>query len=178
MRLGGAGQLGVGEDALAAVPLGGGDGLDIEEFEHRRIHAEREQVDGGFQRGFVVTESQQEGPTGGRQDGEFERGLRDHAERAFGANPEVTKIEAADELAERGGPADLLAGGQKAFERVDVIADHAVFRGAQAAGVGGDVAADATVLHRGRVGWEKESVRSGKIVDVGRDRAGLDGRHR
>jgi len=40
--LGGAGQFAVGEDAFAAAFLRGGDRLDVEELEHRRIHAEGE----------------------------------------------------------------------------------------------------------------------------------------
>ena len=65
VRLGGASQFAVGEDALAAAFLRGGDRLDVEELEHRRIHTQREQVDGGIERGFIGTERQQEGAPGG-----------------------------------------------------------------------------------------------------------------
>ena len=158
--------------------LGGGDRLDVEELEDRRVHAEREQFDGRLERGLVGPERQQEGAAGSGQDGELERGLRDHAERALGTDPQVAEVEAADELAQRRGPTDFLTGRQEALEGVDVVADHAIFGRAQAAGIGGDVAADAAILDRGRVGREEETVGRGEVVDVRRDRPWLDGRHR
>jgi len=65
VRLGGAAQFRIREHALTATLLGRGDRLDVEELEHRGIHAQGDQIDGGFERRFVRAEGQQERPAGG-----------------------------------------------------------------------------------------------------------------
>ena len=58
-----------------------------------------------------------------------------------------------------------------------MVTDNSVLRGAEAAGVGRDISADAAILERGRIGREEEPVRGGEFVDAGGDCPGLHGRH-
>ena len=171
-------QFGRGEDAAPAALFGGFDRLRVEELEDRRVHARAHQGGRGFERAFIGPAGQQERAAGLGLVDELERGLGDHPEGPLGADPEVAEVESADELTERRPPGDLLAGREESLERVDVVADHAVLGGAEATGVRGDVAADAAVFQRRRIGREEEPVFGGELVDAGRDGARLDRRHR
>src|SRR5207237_436258 len=87
-----------------------------------------------------------------RQGQEFQGRFGDDAEHAFRAADEAGQIEADDDLTRA--PARLydLAGGRDDFEAQHVVLRHAVLRGAYAARVLRDVAADVGVFVRRRVG--------------------------
>ena len=152
--------------------------MRIEELEDRGVNACAHQGRGGLECAFIGAASQQERATGLGLIDELECGFGDDPEGPLGADPEVADIEPADELAERCTPGDLLASRQEALECVDVVADYAVLSCPESTGVRGDVAADAAVLQRRRVGREEESVFSGEFVNVCRDGTRLDRRHR
>src|SRR5690606_22362286 len=78
-------------------------------------------------------------------------------------------------LESRSAEADGGAVGQHDRHAEDVVGGDAVFHAAQAAGVGGDVAADRADLVRGRVRRVPEAVCGDGLFDLGVVQAGLDG---
>ena len=117
----------------------------------------------------------------GRKDGagrwggqQAQGGLGDDAEHAFRAGEKSDEVEAGLVLVGASAHAGHGAVGQHDFEAEDVGAGDAVFEAAGAAGVGGDVAADAAVLQAGRIGRIKKPLRAGGGLEASGDDARLD----
>ena len=122
---------------------------------------------------FHPVVARQHGPPRGGAGEKFQEDLGDDAQRAFRADEEVLHRVAGDVLDAGVAEAGDEAVGQHDFEPHHVVAGHAVFQPAQAAGVLGDVAADRADAHRAGIGRIEQAVLARGGVDVGGDRAGL-----
>ncbi len=143
----------------------------VHKFENRWCETFPHERAGGIQRGFVGRKCAEKCAPRLGQRNEAQNDFRHDAESALRANPEVAQVISGGKLLCCRAPAHFFSRGQKSFEREDVVARHAVFRGAQAAGVCRDIPADCAVLHaRGIRRKEKPKLR-GEIVYFLRYRA-------
>ena len=102
-----------------------------------------------------------------------QRGLGDDAERALRADEEALEVVAGDVLDRGAAEAHGAAVGEDGLEAEDVVAGDAVLHAAQAAGVGGQVAADGADLERRRVRRVPEAVLPGRRLHLGVEQTGL-----
>ena len=110
------------------------------------------------------------------QRNEFQGRFRHHAEQAFGTDKQAGEIEPGFVLMGASAQLDDGAAGQDDFQTEDKIAGDAVFEAARAAGVGGDVAADAAIGAAGRIGRIVKALLFHRFLQGLQDDAGLDDR--
>ena len=110
----------------------------------------------------------------GRQ--ESQGHLGDHPEGAFAADEQFRQAQSRNIFQARAAQAHRGAVGQHHLQAQHVIGGDAVLDAAQAAGVGGDVAADAADLERRRVGRVPQPVLGDGLLDLGIEQARLDDR--
>ena len=100
---------------------------------------------------------------------------RDDAQGSFGADEQVAQGVAGVVLAERPQPIPDAAIGQYHFQAEHKIAGVAVAQHVDAAGVGGEIAADLTAAFGREAQGKKTIALVRRALDVGEDAAGLDG---
>ena len=142
----------VGVEAHRAVGLHGPDRRLVHQLEHRgpQRATDRDHRLGGRGHG---REGRDERRADDLRRHQAHHGARDDAERALAADEELEQRQPGDVLDARAAERDQGAVGEHHVEAEDVVGGHAVLHAAQAAGVGGDVAADGADLVRttGRV---------------------------
>ena len=161
------------EKLFPAVSLRAADGQRIQKFAHGRHDALAQQRFRRAQRRRVAVERAQKRAPRFRERREPQQRARDDAERPLRADPQVAQVVAADELFHGSAPAHFFARRQKAFQRDHVVARHAVFRGAQTAGVRRDVPADRAEFHARGIGRIKQTELRRLVADAPGDDAGL-----
>ncbi len=156
--------------------LDAGDGGLIHQFQGSREQAGRQDgIDrpGGILQGW---EFDQCGADKTRFGDQTQQGFGDDAQRAFRAGKERLQI-IADHILDA-----LVAGVQDAPIRQDdsqaehVVAGHAVFQAARAAGIGGDIPADGRLLDAGRVGRVEQAEFFHGRLQIGGNHSRFDGR--
>ncbi|MGY3329300.1 hypothetical protein ACVILI_002317 [Mesorhizobium sp. USDA 4775] len=105
---------------------------------------------------------------------QLQRGRGDDAERAFRADEDLLEVVAAIVLAQHLQPVPDAAVGQHHFEPEHKVARHAVAQHVEAAGIGGDVAADAAASLRAEGDRQQAVVLFRRALGVLEDAAGLD----
>ena len=166
-------RLAIAGQADFGVVLDAADGHAVEELQGAGDDLRRDDVGDRLRGVFHAVIARQHRATGGGAGDDFEQDFGDDAEGAFGSDEEVLHRVARDIL--HAGVAEMCdaAVGQNDLEAHDVIAGHAVFKAAQAAGVFGHIAADRADFHRTRVGRIEEAVLIRRRIDGGRDGAAL-----
>ena len=106
---------------------------------------------------------------------QLEDRLRDERQRAFGPDDELGEVVAGRRLHEPAAGADHVAVGEDGLEAEHLVTRDAVLHGAHAAGVRGDVAAEARAVLT-RVHRIHELVRCGHLVELVEGDAGLHDR--
>ena len=92
--------------------------------------------------------------------------LGDHAERAFRTDEQLGQVIAGDIFEGFAAGLEDVAVGQHDFQAHDVVVGDAVFDGAHAAGVLGDVAAERRIFPAGRIGRIKQALGGAVIVEI------------
>ena len=163
----GGGQVGAADLARQAHAVA------VHELEHRGRHRLRHQARhcGG---GAVHVGVQRAQRTAMRGHGrEPERGLDDQRQRALRPDEDAREVVAAGALGGGRAEAHQLAGAGDGGERQHVVARGAVLHRARAAGVAGQVAADAAVARAGGVGRPEQAVRRQRGLQVAVEQPGL-----
>lgn len=122
-------------------------------------------------------EAGQDGPSRDRQGPQAHGRADRHGQGPLGADQRLGQVQARHTLDRAVPGADEGAVGQHHLEGQDRLAGHAVLGAVQAAGVGGDVAADARDAHARRVRGVEEAVLAGGGVEIRGDDARLDHGH-
>ena len=163
--------LGEGRDAGE----GGGAGHDVgvHELDRLRIEVRELDVRHELDAGVHVRERHEAADVAHRVRDELHRHLGDDAERALGADHQVQQAVAGAGLADGLAELDDAPVGEDDRQRENVVARHAVFHRAHAAGVRGDVAADGGGLLAG-IGRIHQAVREGVGREILQQDAGLD----
>ena len=107
---------------------------------------------------------------------EAQGGLGNHPEQALAADHEADQIKAGLVLVAAAAGAHDGAVGQHGLQPEHVVAGDAVLQAARAAGVGGDVAAEAALLQAGRVGRIKPAELAHGLLQVAGGDAGFNDR--
>ena len=166
---------GLGVEAEVPVVVEHAQGRSVEEFEQAGHAASGHEVGHGLESAALVGEGRDRGEGIGQCRDEAQGRLDDDAQRALGADEEVTHVEPGHALRGRGSQGGERPVGEDDLQRADIVPGHTVFHAAQSARVGGDVAADRRQRHRPRVRWVGQTVRGQVVLEVLVDDAGLDG---
>ena len=110
-----------------------------------------------------------------RQGNQFDCDFGDDAQRPFTADDELFQVVAGRAFLEDTAAFDDIASRGDDFQAVDLVAGDAVADGAQAAGIGSQVAADEAAFGAGRVTGIHEADFLGGILQVYRADTGFDG---
>ncbi len=132
------------------------------------------EVEGG-QRRVEAGHGDEGGGGRGRAGHEAEGGGGDDAEGALGADEELFEVGAGVVLAERREAVPEGAVGEHDLEPEDLVAHHAVAQHVDAAGVGGDDAADLGRALAADGEWQEEIVFGDRVLDGLERAAGVDG---
>ena len=140
------------EERLAAFELlaagalaGGGERERIGQFQRAREEAGGKNLADGTGRGAGGIESTRQTRARRRQGQQLEGGLGDDAEHSLGADEHPVQIEAGLVLVRASAEPHERAVRQCDFKAEHVVAGDAVFEAARAAGIGGDVSAEAAL---------------------------------
>ena len=151
--------------------------MAVDQLEHGGFQPARGHPGDGRAAGRKGVEEPDDGTGGGRAGRpQPHRHLRDHTQRALGADHEPDQVVPRHAL--RGAPPEAhdLPGRRDHFQRQHVVACHPVLHAAQPAGVRGDVAADRRQGGAGRVGRVPQVVLGGGRAQIVVHHAGLDDR--
>ena len=110
-----------------------------------------------------------------RQGDELDCDFGDDAQRPFTADDELFQIVAGRAFLEDAAAFDDIPCRRDDFQAVDLVAGDAIADGAQAAGIGGQVAADEAAFGAGRVAGIHETDFFGGVLQVYRADTGFDG---
>ena len=102
-----------------------------------------------------------------------QRDFGDDAQRALTAHEQLRQAQPGDVLQSRTAEPDRGAVGQHYLHAQHVVGGDAVLHAAQAAGVGGDIAADAADLERRGVGRIPQAIFGNRLLHLGIEQAGL-----
>ena len=97
---------------------------------------------------------------------ETQQDFGDHAERAFRTDEQLGQVIASDIFESLAAGLDDVAVGQHDFQSHDIVVGNAVFDGAHAASVLGDVAAERRIFPAGRIGRIKQTLGGAVVVEI------------